>query len=374
MRICLPTGIFPPDIGGPASYVPRIARALTERGHAVEVITLSDAPHDDGQYPFAVCRIPRGMPRLPRMARTIARIAQVGHRAEVIYANGLFIEAVLARALVRRPLVMKVVGDWAWERAALNPRTSTSVEDFQRRRQHARDEAVKGLRAWVTRRASRVIVPGRYLADIVAGWGVARERIEVIYNAPDLAPASHVELAPHAGKTIAVVGRLVPHKGIGPLLRVAGTIPDVRMIVAGDGPLRDALEGESVRLGLQSRVHFLGSVSRERVAGLLRQSDLLVLNSTYEGLPHVVLEAFGAGTPVLATRVGGTPEVVEHGVSGWLIPPGDEAELGRAMRLLLEDHALCNRLREGGRRVLAQRFRWETLVEQTQAVLEGAIQ
>jgi glycosyltransferase involved in cell wall biosynthesis len=374
MRICLPTGIFPPDIGGPASYVPRIVRALTERGHAVEVITLSDAPQDDEQYPFAVRRIPRGMTRLLRMARTIARITQAARRAEVIYANGLFIEAVLARALVRRPLVMKVVGDWAWERATLNHRTSDSVEDFQRRRQHARDEAVKRLRAWVTRRASRVIVPSRYLADIVAGWGVARERIDVVYNAPDLAPERHVELAPHAGKTIAVVGRLVPHKGIGPLLRAAGTIPDVRVIVAGDGPLRDALEGESGRLGLQSRVLFLGSVSREQVAGLLRQSNLLVLNSTYEGLPHVVLEAFVAETPVLATRVGGTPEVVEHGVSGWLIPSEDEAELGRAMRMLLEDPALCNRLREGGRRVLAQRFRWEALVEQTQAVLEGAIQ
>jgi glycosyltransferase involved in cell wall biosynthesis len=97
----------------------------------------------------------------------------------------------------------------------------------------------------------------------------------------------------------------------------------------------------------------------------------MVLNSTYEGLPHVVLEAFAAGTPVLATRVGGTPEAVAHGVSGWLIPSGDEAELGRAIRLLLEDSALRDRLREAGRRLLTQRFRWETLVEQTLAVLEG---
>jgi glycosyltransferase involved in cell wall biosynthesis len=335
---------------------------------------LSDAHHENEQYPFAVRRIPRGMARLPRMARTITLIARAARRAEVVYANGLFIEAVLARALVRRPLVMKVVGDWAWERAMLNYRTSDSMEDFQRRPQQARDEAVKRLRAWVTRRASRVIVPSRYLAGIVAGWGVARERIEVVYNAPDLAPESHVELAQHAGKTIVVVGRLVPHKGIGSLLRVAGTIPDVRMIVAGDGPLRDALEGEAGRLGLQARVVFLGSVSREQVARLLRRSSLLVLNSTYEGLPHVVLEAFAAGTPVLATRVGGTPEVIEHGVSGWLIPSGDDAELGHAMRMMLEDPALCNRLREGGWRALTQRFRWDALVEQTQAVLEGALQ
>ncbi|MCX6026402.1 MAG: glycosyltransferase family 4 protein [Chloroflexi bacterium] len=371
MRICLPTGIFPPDIGGPASYVPRIAKALVERGHAVEVITLSDAPHDDTPYPFVVQRIPRGMARLPRMARTIARIAQAARRAEVVFANGLFIEAVLARGLVRRPLVMKVVGDWAWERATLNRQTEDGLEGFQTRRQRPRIEMVKSLRAWVTRRAQYVIVPSRFLADIVAQWGVARERVSVIYNAPDLAAAQNIELPPFGGMTLTVVGRLVPHKGIVPLLRVISTIPSVRLLIAGEGPSRDALEKETAGLGLQSRVIFLGSQSREAVAGLLGQANLMVLNSTYEGLPHVVLEAFAAGTPVLATRVGGTPEVVEHGVSGWLISSGDEAELGRAVRLLLEDPALRDRLREGGRRMLTQRFRWETLVEQTLAVLEG---
>src|SRR3972149_3892040 len=101
MRICLPTGIFPPDIGGPASYVPRIAKALVERGHAGEVITLSDTPHADTPSPFVVQRIPRGMARVPRMARTISRIAQAARRAEVVFANGLFVEAVLACGLVR---------------------------------------------------------------------------------------------------------------------------------------------------------------------------------------------------------------------------------------------------------------------------------
>ncbi len=85
-----------------------------------------------------------------------------------------------------------------------------------------------------------------------------------------------------------------------------------------------------------------------------------------------MLEAFAAGTPVLATRVGGTPEVVEHGVSGWLISSGDEAELERGLRMLLGDRALRERLREGGRRALQERFRWETLVEQTLGVLESA--
>jgi len=371
MRICLPTGIFPPDIGGPASYVPRIAKALVERGHTVEVITLSDTPHDDGPYPFVVQRIPRGMARVPRMARTIARIAQAARRAEVVFANGLFVEAVLACGLVRRPLVTKVVGDLAWERATLNRQTADGLEDFQRRRQNLRVEMVKWLRAWVTRRAQHVIVPSQFLADIVAQWGVERERVSVIYNAPDVSVAQSVDLPRFEGRTIVNVGRLIPLKQLDALLRAIQGMPQVRLIVAGDGPSRDSLEREATRLGLGSRAIFLGAVSREAVAGLLRMADLFVLNSTHEGLPHVVLEAFAAGTPVLATRVGGMPEVVEHGVSGWLIPSGDEAELGRAIHVLLEDPALRERLREGGRRRLTQRFRWDTLVEETLAVLEG---
>lgn len=371
MRICLPTGIFPPDIGGPASYVPRIAKALVERGHAVEVITLSDTPHDDTPYPFVVQRIPRGMARVPRMARTIARIAQAARRAEVVFANGLFVEAVLACGLVRRPLVTKVVGDLAWERATLNRQTADGLEDFQRRRQNLRVEMVKWLRAWVTRRAQHVIVPSRYLAGIVCGWGVARARVAVIYNAPDLAPARDTLLPQFDGSTIVTIGRLIPLKRIDAIMRAIASSPRTRLVIAGDGPSRDGLQRAAADLGLQSRATFLGAVSREAVAGLLQRSDLLVLNSTHEGLPHVVLEAFAAGTPVLATRVGGMPEVVEHGVSGWLIPSGDEAELGRAIHVLLEDPALRERLREGGRRRLTQRFRWDTLVEETLAVLEG---
>jgi glycosyltransferase involved in cell wall biosynthesis len=232
VRICLPTGIFPPDIGGPASYVPRIARALVERGHTVQVITLSDAPQDDRRYPFAVERIPRGMARLPRMTKTIAAIARAARGADVIYANGLFIEAVLALALAPRPLVMKIVGDWAWERATLNIRTHDNREDFQRRRQRPQDEAIKRLRVRVTRRASQVIVPSRYLAEIVGAWGVERGRITVIYNSPDLAPAREPNLPAFEGSTIVTVARLIPLKRIDVLIRLMTSMPRVRLLVA----------------------------------------------------------------------------------------------------------------------------------------------
>ncbi len=216
LRIVIPTGIFPPDIGGPASYVPRIAEALAARGHSLEVVTLADNPKIAGAFAFPVRRIRRGKARIPRMVETIHAIFQLARRSDLIYANGLFIEAAIAAALARKPLAMKVVGDWAWERARNQGALSPTLEKFQAERQSPRWEVVKLLRSGVSRRAGLIIAPSRYLAGIISAWGVPGRKIETIYNAvevlPDVPPAA---LPPFRGRTLITVARLVPWKGLG---------------------------------------------------------------------------------------------------------------------------------------------------------------
>ena len=119
MKILVITPIFPPDIGGPASYVPAVSASLVEKGHAVTVLTLSDVlTHDDSGYLFPVIRILRPAARVMRMLQTIALIVRQGRPADVLFVNGLALEAVLANLYLRKPLVQKIVGDLAWERAA----------------------------------------------------------------------------------------------------------------------------------------------------------------------------------------------------------------------------------------------------------------
>jgi len=374
LRIALPTGIFPPDIGGPASYVPRIADALVARGHTVEVVTLADDPRAGGTYPFPVTRIRRGAARIPRMIKTISAIAATARRADLIYANGLFIEAAAAAILARKPLVMKIVGDWAWERASNQRTGDRDMVDFQQRRQPLRFEMIKMLRSMVTRRADRIIVASRFFSGIVAGWGVSHRQLEVIPNAldplPDIPAAT---LPPFHGHTLVVAARLIPLKKIDDLIRLLAMRKDLRLLIVGDGPERANLEDLTAEMKVQDRVVFAGSVPHRKVAGFLRAADALIVNSINETFSFSVLEGFAAGVPVVASAGGSIPELISDGVNGLLYPPDDLEALSRALTRLFSGSGTQASLIEGGRRTLQARFQWDPLVEQTEAVLSGVL-
>ncbi len=184
LRILLITGIFPPDIGGPATYVPRIASALTKRGHEITAVTLSDhTDHDDALYPFRVVRLLRKTFKPWRWLLTVWTLIRHGKDAEVLFVNGLAMEAVMANYFLRRPMVLKVVGDFAWERAKGRGWVEEQFEEFQKKRYRLKVEMLRMLRNWWTRRADKVIVPSQYLAQWISGWGISKENLAVIHNA-----------------------------------------------------------------------------------------------------------------------------------------------------------------------------------------------
>ena len=118
MNVLIVTGIFPPDSGGPASYVPKLATALCQRGHGVDVVTLSDGlDQDDKAWPFPVHRIRRQLFWLWRLVLTTWTIWRLSRGKDIVYVNGLSSEAALGAWFARRPAVHKIVGDYAWERA-----------------------------------------------------------------------------------------------------------------------------------------------------------------------------------------------------------------------------------------------------------------
>lgn len=371
MRICIVTGIFPPDIGGPATYVPGISTALTARGHKVTVITWSDSLEcDDAKWSFQVIRLRRSEARLLRMARTIRYIVQSAQQADVIFANGLFIESAFAARIARKPLAIKVVGDWAWERSVWRGWITDTIDLFQCHRYGVRVEGLKTLRSVAVRQASAVITPSNYLRGIVGGWGVPSERLHVIYNAQELdSKVETISLPSFEGPTVITVARLVPWKGIDRLLQVMRDLPEFRLLIVGDGPERNRLESLSAGLSLDGRVIFTGQVSKDSVLGYLRAADVFVLNSTYEGLPHIVLEAMQAGVPVIATDVGGTGEVVFDGETGLLVPVGDRNALIQSIIRLRQNPTLSDQIVTNAIQFLQTRFSHSTMVEQTEAVL-----
>ncbi|HEU5102280.1 MAG TPA: glycosyltransferase family 4 protein [Roseiflexaceae bacterium] len=372
LRIVVITGIFPPDIGGPATYVPRVASFLAERGHRVSVVTLSDVPayHGDMQLAFHVVRIARRAPIALRMLATIATIVDLGWHADLLFVNGLQLETLTANRLLRKPLTLKVVGDTAWERARSRGWITDTFEEFQERRYHLKVELLRTLRAWWTRAADQVIAPSQYLAEQIQRWGVQKERIQVIYNSidpPPPAPALTIPL--HTPLKLLTVARLMPWKHIDRIIDAVARLGGVGLVVVGDGPERARLEALAMRHGINDRVYFAGTRSKPEVFALMGLCDIFVLNSTYEGFPHVLIEAMQAGMAVVATKAGGTVEVIEDRHTGRLIGQLNDQELYSTLAELIASTDERSRLADGARRA-ATRFNFKQMVETSAILLE----
>ena len=373
MRIGIVTGIFPPDPGGPASYVPRVSAALAARDHDVRVLCLSDRlDHDDSCYTFPVKRVRRGTLKPLRWLKTILALRSLAKQSDVLYVNGLGFEAMLASLLTATPTVHKIVGDYAWERARNRGWFQGTIDEYQAARKTPLLRLLDWIRTVPLRSARRIITPSHYLEEMVSGWGVPSQRIDVVYNAIEpVAPAPEAKLVPFDGHTVVTVCRLVPWKGVDGIIEAVAGIADCRLIVVGDGPERSRYEACAADVGVADRVLFLATVPPGHVAAYLLQADVFVLNSTYEGLPHVVLEAMAAGVPVVATAVGGTPEAVQHRVTGLLVAPRDTDALRGAISRLLENREFRSRLAHEARQRLESEFAFDTMVQQTERILLG---
>ncbi len=373
MEILVVTGTFPPDIGGPAGYVPKIAKYLSERGHEVRVLTLSDkVDFQDDHLPYHVTRLHRSSARPLRILRCIYKIWVLSRQADLVYVNGLDLEASIAAKLSRTPTVHKIVGDYAWERARRWGWFNNNIDVYQCADKGVFLKLLDATRTLPLKRARNVIVPSRYLKQIVTNWGIEDEKVEVVYNAVqsiDEEEIEHYPLPPYEGDTALTISRLVPWKGIGSLLQALEDIPDTRLVIAGDGPNREKYETEALERNIENRVLFLGAVPKPAIPSVLRQADVFVLNSTYEGLPHVVLEAMREKVPVLATDAGGTGELVKDGETGRLIPVEDKQALRAVLQEMLQSSSNLGKFVEKAYEQLNGQFSYQRMTKETENVL-----
>jgi glycosyltransferase involved in cell wall biosynthesis len=371
-RLLIAAGIFHPEPGGPATYLHEILPALQSCGWEVQVVTYGEA--SAATYPYPVTRISRRMLPLSRLKYLLAAGRELAH-TDLVYAHTIDLPLYGGDA----PRLIKIVGDQAWERCIRKGwiPSDNDIDEFQRQRYGFRAEWQKRSRSKQVRAMNGVIVPAAYLKRMVAGWGVPEDRIEVVYNAlppmllqtlPTQAEA-RAQFGWDAAPTILTAARLTPWKGIDHLITALKSVPEVRLVVAGEGD--DLPRLRALAEPLAARVIFTGRLPRETLYTAMRAADYFALYSGYEGLPHTLLESLRAGTPIIASDRGGNPEVAQPGINGFVVPYVDLPALIETLREAIKPgvrEALSARTGTG-----MERFAFATMVKETDRVLREYI-
>jgi len=264
-----------------------------------------------------------------------------------------------------------------------------SIEEFQKRRFDLITEIRRFIQKRVAKTANLIIVPSEYLKSIVKQWGIDKDKIKVIYNAVSLPKIeaskqeARAKLNPHykkfgvgvnlSGTILISVGRLVPWKGFDALIEIMPDlikqIPDLKLLIIGEGPEKKNYSLLVTRYGLQDNVFLLGKLPHNELLLYLRAADIFVLNTGYEGLPHQILEAMAAGLPVITTNIGGNPEIINHNKNGLLVKYNDKEQLRAAILKLIQNQDLQRQLVNNAKDSL-QAFTLDKMINQTIKLLK----
>lgn len=236
------------------------------------------------------------------------------------------------------------------------------------------------LELWAVRHADGIVPVSEAIGRVVAArLGRSRARLEVISNAlmPEAVPDRQIREQARRdlgvsgdAVIIGVVGRLSREKGQGILIEALARLNDqnVLALLVGEGPDEPELKRRVVQIGLKGRVRFMGY--QNDMTAIYAGMDLAVIPSLSEGIPNVALEAMGRGIPLIASAVGGLPDMVADRKSGLLVPPGDADALARAIRFLLDHPAERRRIGEAGRAAAEARFSMAQRLKRVQALYQ----
>ena len=343
-------GPVPPPLGGMAAQTRQLSQLLQKDG--IEVVQLAtNAPCQ----PLWIARLPmvralwRLIPYLCACWRLAGRVRVIHLMANSGWSWQLYAAPVLWLAVWRKtPVVVNYRGG------------------------EARNYLTKSLR-WIRpslRRASAFLVPSTYLKEVFTEFGFSASVVPNIVDIERFRPAD----TGHQGGgdfTVIVTRHLERIYGIDTALRAiaiaAPAIPGLRVLIAGEGPLREQLQAQARDLGIAGTVEFIGQLEREEIARVYRGADMMLNPSTVDNMPNSVLEALASGVVVVSTDVGGVPHVVTHGQTALLSPAGDAGAMAAHMVQVYQDPVLRQRLVAAGLAHVEQ-FSWPYVREQWLAI------
>lgn len=339
MKLLIATGIYPPSVGGPATYSKLLFDELPKRGHEVTVFSFDQVRH-----------LPKGVSHFVYFFKLLMK----SRGKDLIFAQdpvSVGLPALLVSWISFKKLYIRIAGDYAWEQATQRFGVKDSIDDFQKKHYNLRAEFLRKIQSFVARKAHVVITPSNYFSNLVSGWNKHKKKVHTIYNGIEIEPITK-EVPdirdslgiPRTQTVVFSAGRLVPWKGFDTLIELVPELikqyPDFMLVIVGDGPDRKRLQTLANDLGIQRHVFLTGSLPRQRLLTFLKASNIFVLNTAFESFSFQVVEALYQGVPVVTTNIGNLPEIVDDGMEGILLPPNDKEKLLSAINLLLSDRGM----------------------------------
>ena len=339
MNILITVGIFPPDIGGPASFVPKIANHLINMDNKVKIICLADEENLLLEDELDVLRIRRSTYLPIRWFKTISLIIKHGRKSDILFVNGLGVEAAIANLYLRKKIVRKIVGDPVWERFYNKKRTSETFDDFQNLKHNLNVRIQKLIRNWSISSSEVVITPSDHLKEFINRTNPKTEVLK-INNGIEITEFKRSKTPLHEFN-ILINSRLVVQKNIHLVIEAMGSIKnhDINLKIIGEGGEFARLEDLITNLKIQNRVKMIGKVENNLISEYLKTSNLFIQASDYEGLPHSILEAINYEVPILSTEVGGCKDLLDNGDRGFIISsPQNKQQIAEKIDYIYENY------------------------------------
>jgi len=390
MKILLISANFPPRIGGPATSVPELAKRLTEKGYEVHVLTVKFPGYEahemkDGYYIHRATNINKD----PASSGTISNIFSVGsmgilahkiiskYDIDIVHAHDLNLSAAAGiLSMCKKPLITKYTGDLSLEYLILSGKVSfEDIQDKYTKQSKNLPFMVRFLdhfQKYLVKKSTIVTAPSEFQKNMLLSQGVEEDSIIVLRNIVDTEKfnpnVSPVLEKKDKEKIILYAGRLVPWKGVEYLIKAFTKVRNVlggssKLLIIGDGPSRLKLQMLSQQLRVADSVIFTGKIPNSQVPGYIASSDIVVLPSLYDPFPHNMLETLAMKKPLIATSVGGIPEVVKHKETGYLVKPRNSDELVNAIEQLIDEEVLIKRISEKGYEHIIRNYSWDVLID-----------
>ncbi len=336
VRILIATGLYPPEVGGPATYTHLVETELVRRGFLVSVL------------PFRAVKIwPKGLRHLVYFFKAL----YLAFRSDLVYAQdpvSVGLPAMLAAKTAGKPFLIRIAGDYAWEQAAQRFGVKDPIDDFQSKKYGPKTELLRFIQRGVANQARLIITPSHYFKKLVGGWVRKPEKVKAVYNGVDLnigGYGGYIQWKPQPDvKRIVSAGRLVPWKGFDKLIEFMVDLPDWHLVIIGDGPEREKLKVKSEKLRVNDRIKLVGAVPRGELLEYLKNAAIFVLNTSFESFSFQVVEAMNAGMPVIATRIGNLSEIIVNNRDGVLIEPDNKEEFLKAVNKITSDQKFREKL------------------------------